>query len=129
MPRNETKAEKTFYRDLGRNILMTRTAIGRTQIETADHVEVSFQQLQKWEKGENRIPVRELALISNYLGAPLSDLIGLENVSPANSPLAGLLSKIPDKEFHEVLRAWAVIKDPRTKRAIVDFVKALAALE
>lgn len=128
VPRNTTKSEKAFYRDLGRNLAMARGVASKSQMETADQVAVSFQQLQKWEKGSNRVPVRELTLIASYLGAPLTDLLGTDHLTPANSPLRDLLERLPDKEFQQALKAWADLKDPRLKSAVVDFINALAAI-
>jgi transcriptional regulator with XRE-family HTH domain len=52
--------EGPFYRDLGRMIRLTRVAVGKSQLETAAHLAISFQQLQKYEHGTNRTPVDRL---------------------------------------------------------------------
>jgi transcriptional regulator with XRE-family HTH domain len=59
MPRIARKnADSTrFYRDLGSALRLARLAAGRTQMEVADEIGVSFQQLQKYESGTNRIPI------------------------------------------------------------------------
>jgi hypothetical protein len=49
--------EGFFYRDLGRNMRVTRSAAGRNQGEVDEHLQVTFQHVQKYEAGTNRIPV------------------------------------------------------------------------
>ena len=128
MSRNATKSEKTFYTSLGRNIALARKVIGKSQIELADHVDVSFQQVQKWEKGTNRIPVHELTLIASHLEAPLSQLIGVDDAEAADSPLHELIEQLSNKDLRQILKAWSAIKDPKMRTAIVDFVNSLAAI-
>jgi len=47
MPQHHKKRlpEGPFYKDLGRTIRLTRTAAGKSQIDTAGHLDVTFQQL------------------------------------------------------------------------------------
>ena len=49
--------EGPFYRDLGRNVRIARSAAGKSQSEVAEFLDVTFQQVQKYENGKNRIPV------------------------------------------------------------------------
>ena len=128
MPRNATKAEKTFYSNLGRNIVLARKVAGKSQSEVADHVAVTFQQLQKWEKGRNRIPVHELTLIASYLEAPYAQLIGANDLKPGDSALQELIEQLSNKDLRQILKAWGAIKDPKMRTAIVDFVNSLAAI-
>jgi transcriptional regulator with XRE-family HTH domain len=107
---------------------MARKVAGKSQWEAADHVKVTFQQYQKWEKGANRTPARELKLLASFFGTPLSELMGADDHAPAQSPLRVLLERLPDKEFQQALKAWSDIEDPRIKSVIVDFINALAAL-
>lgn len=128
MSRNATKNEKTFYSNIGRNIVLARKVAGKSQGDVADHVEVTFQQLQKWEKGRNRIPVRELVMVASYLDAPISQLTGVAEVKDADSALQELIEQLSNKDLRQILKAWAAIKDPKMRTAIVDFVNSLAAI-
>ena len=128
MSRNATKNEKTFYSNIGRNIVLARKVAGKSQGDVADHVEVTFQQLQKWEKGRNRIPVRELVLVASYLDAPISQLTGAVEVKDADSALQELIEQLSNKDLRQILKAWSAIKDPKMRTAIVDFVNSLAAI-
>jgi transcriptional regulator with XRE-family HTH domain len=64
--------EGPFYRDLGRNLRVTRIACGKTQREIAAHLDVTFQQVQKYENGANRIPIHRLLSLAGFLEVPLS---------------------------------------------------------
>jgi transcriptional regulator with XRE-family HTH domain len=67
--------EAAFYSELGENLRAARTAAGKSQLKTAEHLEVAFQQLQKYEKGINRIPIDRLVVLAAYLEVPLLQLI------------------------------------------------------
>jgi transcriptional regulator with XRE-family HTH domain len=116
--------EASFYRQLGRNLRVARSAAGKSQMEAAEHIDVSFQQLQKYESGANRIPVYGLVSLAAYLEAPLSQLIA---PSDGDSEFQSLAAQFSGKEFHALMEAWAVLKDRQTRAALLNLVKSLAA--
>lgn len=119
--------EDPFYRNLGQSIRLTRTALGKSQTDVAEHIDVTFQQLQKYEKGINRIPVQELMKLAAYLEAPLSHFFGENDATPAPA-LQLFTEQSRGEEFQMILKHWAAINDARTRAAILDFVKAMAAI-
>lgn len=119
--------EGPFYRDLGHNIRLARSAAGKSQMDTAENIDVTFQQLQKYETGTNRIPIDRLIGLADYLDVPLSQFVG-ETGTGANSALQSLIEHFNSKEFQTLLKSWAAIEDPRLRSAVVNFVKSLAAL-
>ena len=73
MPRKSKRLpEGPFYRELGRNLRVARSAAGKSQSEVAEHLDVTFQQVQKYENGTNRIPVDRLVSLAAYLEVPLA---------------------------------------------------------
>lgn len=58
---------------IGRRIKQVRKSCGLSQIELADRVGISFQQIQKYEKGATKISVFRLHQISEALGIPITD--------------------------------------------------------
>src|SRR5277367_2140243 len=110
--------EGPFYRDLGHTIRLARSAAGKSQMDTAEHIEVSFQQFQKYEKGINRIPIDRLVSLADYFDAPISQFID-ESGTGANSSLAPLLEQFNTKEFQTLLKSWTAIEEPRVRTAIV----------
>jgi transcriptional regulator with XRE-family HTH domain len=123
-PKNNTNSD--FYREIGRGIRLARSAAGRTQEEVAERIDVTCQQVQKYEKGTNRIPVEELSIIAEYLDVPLSQLV---KPSAADSKFRALAERFGTNEFHALMEAWAALKDKSARAALVNLVKCMANLQ
>ena len=71
MDNNQNKGNKRFKRTaqsdisktMGHNIRLLREKHGMTQQEIAIHLDVSYQQIQKYEAGKNRIPIESLIIL------------------------------------------------------------------
>ena len=127
MPRKYKRLpEGPFYRDLGRNIRVTRSAAGKSQGEVAEHLDLTFQQVQKYENGTNRIPVDRLVSLANYLEVPLSQFVA---PSDGDSEFQSLASQFSAKEFHALMEAWGSIKDRPARAALLNLVKCMATLK
>ena len=64
--------EGNFNRHLGAKLRMRRLALGLTQTKVAQAINVTFQQIQKYEKGTNGVSSIRLLQLSNYLKVPIS---------------------------------------------------------
>src|SRR5579863_5056302 len=117
--------EGPFYRDLGRNVRTARSAAGKSQSEVAEFLDVTFQQVQKYEKGTNRIPLDRLVSLADFLEVPLLQFI---DPSASDSEFQSLASQFSDKEFHTLLEAWGTLKDRSARAALINLVKCMAAL-
>ena len=127
MPRNSKRLpEGPFYRDLGRNLRVARSAAGKSQTEIAEHLDVTFQQVQKYENGTNRIPVDRLVSLAAYLEVPLLQLIA---PSDGDSEFQSLAEQFGAKEFHALMEAWGTIKDRPLRAALLNLVKRMADLK
>lgn len=60
---------------VGGRIRSTRLSLGMKQVTLAEKIGVSYQQLQKYEEGQNRLSVGRLWTIAAAMGVPVSDLI------------------------------------------------------
>ena len=60
-------------RIIGLNVMRLRHASGATQRQLAKVLGTSFQQVQKYEKGQNRIPAEKLHRLRNYFGVPYAE--------------------------------------------------------
>ncbi len=58
--------------ELGRRVRAQRLAVGMSQQELAGKLGISFQQVQKYEKGSNRISILRMRQIAKYLKVPIS---------------------------------------------------------
>jgi transcriptional regulator with XRE-family HTH domain len=108
--------------------------IGMSQERLGEMLGLTFQQVQKYEKGVNRIGAGRLFEISHILGMQIQDFFeGLSNLVPHDSagftetpsapPVMDLLST---PEGMQLGLAFMKIKDPRARRRIVDLVKGTA---
>ncbi len=124
MPRkNKRLPEGPFYRDLGRKLRLARSAAGKSQAHIAEYLDLTFQQVQKYENGTNRIPVDRLVSLANYLEAPLSQFVA---PSDGDSEFQSLASQFSAKEFHALMDAWGAIKDRAARTALLNLVKCMA---
>jgi len=124
MPRKSKRLpEGPFYRDLGRNIRVARSAAGKSQTDVAEHLDVAFQQVQKYENGTNRIPVDRLVSLAAYLEVPILQFIA---PSDGDSEFQRLASQFSAKEFHTLMQAFGTIKDRALRTALLNLIKRMA---
>ena len=106
---------------VGRNIRLQRMAKRVSQTELAGRPGVTFQQVQKYEKGLNRIGSGRLVRIADVLEVPVMTLLdGAQRASHATTPLPSTL--IADRQPFRLLQAFSQIEDKRLRRALVDLV-------
>nr|WP_314095298.1 helix-turn-helix transcriptional regulator [uncultured Shinella sp.] len=116
--------------ELGAKIKARRRLMGMSQDTLANRLGVTFQQVQKHEKGTNRISVSRLVVIAYTLGPPPSYFfrgdIGDTALDPP-SAAPELVSFIGTNEERDLNVAFAKIASTTTRRKIVGLVTALAA--
>src|SRR5688572_5975416 len=71
-----TEAPDPIDVEVGRRIKLRRTAAGVTQTDLAAHLGISFQQVQKYERGANRVSASILVRTAAFLGATVAELVG-----------------------------------------------------
>jgi len=110
---------------VGRRVRELRLQLGLTQTQLADAIGVTFQQVQKYERGSNRISASKLWLIADRLGvSPASLLTGLP------SPSGDGVTDAPEGEDDEqarLLNAFVRIADPRRRQTLIDVAEGLGA--
>jgi transcriptional regulator with XRE-family HTH domain len=126
------KSPNTTDQYVGARVRMRRLQLGMSQTKLAEALGVTFQQVQKYEKGANRISASRLQQISNILQAPMSYFF--ENASGTSGK-----SKIADASLDyttkfmasadgvALCKAFMNIKDSALRRRIVALVEALGA--
>src|ERR1700710_2398415 len=87
-----------------------------SQTDLADKIGVAFQQVQKYEKGANRIGASRLSRIAAALGISVGELFGSSKGKTADSRSPFQLLAEPDAL--RVLKAFSRTSDPRVRRAI-----------
>ena len=117
---------ETDKRHIGSLIRIVRKAAGLSQMGLAERVGISYQQIQKYEKGVSEISVSRLSQIAHALNIPLSRFVLDEErmmVSESVSPY-GTLS---DNEI-ELLNLFRRIKDKKLKDGFLIAIKGIAEL-
>ena len=64
--------DENFNKHLGKKLKLRRLALGLTQTKVAKAINVTFQQIQKYEKGTNGVSSIRLLQLSNYLKVPIN---------------------------------------------------------
>jgi transcriptional regulator with XRE-family HTH domain len=103
--------------------------IGMSQERLGEILGVTFQQVQKYEKGINRIGAGRLQDISEALGVPITYFYG--DVADVDSESAGgpgdlLATVLGSPESIRVSRAFAAIGNPRIRRQVVELLEVLS---
>jgi transcriptional regulator with XRE-family HTH domain len=109
---------------VGAKIRIFRAHRGMSQTDLAGKIGVAFQQVQKYEKGINRVGASRLSRIAAVLGISIGDLFEAaeDRSGDAKSPFRLLA----DRDALRVLKAFSRILDPRLRRAIAQLVETAA---
>jgi transcriptional regulator with XRE-family HTH domain len=110
---------------VGRNIRIQRLAKGLSQTELANQLGVTFQQVQKYEKGVNRIGCGRLFQVASVLGADVTDFFeGSPKGKPSSSRTVRDLIAEP-QSFH-LVQAFSTIGNRRLRSSVVNLVRNIA---
>lgn len=121
---------------VGARVRLRRMILGISQEKLGRSLGLTFQQIQKYEKGANRIGASRLFDLSALLDVPIQYFF--EDYAYANNAPAGLAEPDPGDAFMELLsspegvqlcRYFSVIKDQEVKRRVLDLVKSIAETE
>ncbi len=127
MPKTPSSVKSPAASDIviGRNVRAHRLARGLSQSEIARALGVSYQQVQKYEGGLNRISSGRLTRIAVELGVPLATLF--EGVVPGGPGHAvSYLHLIADPEPLRLAQAFARVQDRDARNLIVALVELMA---
>ncbi len=120
---------------VGSRIRLRRNMLGMSQEKLGENLGITFQQIQKYEKGTNRVGASRLQAISSILGVPVAfffeDVPGKENGGIGGMAEDNTATYIVDflnsSEGLQLNRAFVRINDAKVRRKVVDLVKALAS--
>ena len=111
---------------------MRRMLIGMSQEKLGESLELTFQQVQKYEKGSNRVGASRLYQIAQVLGVPVSYFYeGLEAASAADEGAdTGFdFELLSTTEGIQLNAAFFSISDPGLRKRLLDLIKLLANRE
>jgi transcriptional regulator with XRE-family HTH domain len=124
---------------VGSRVRLRRILLGMSQERLAEQLGLTFQQVQKYEKGINRIGASRLFDLAHVLGvpvqffyekAPSTEGAGGSAVGFAEQTTEGYISDfLSSREGLELNRAFVRIADHKVRRSIIDLVRLLAREE
>lgn len=113
---------------IGERLRKRRTLLRVSQEKLGEQIGVSFQQVQKYEKGVNRISAGQLFHIATFLKVDVAYFYeGFDDADRASGFAEASSPALDDaSEGHAMLRALARIRDPKVRSRLVALVEALA---
>ena len=113
---------------VGKQLRFRRSMMGMSQAELAASVGLSFQAVQKYERGENRISASRLHQFAVRLGVPVSYFFESLPGEPRRGELAPYEPSVglSHHEVHEVLRAFGALRQPVLRRSFLQVMKDAA---
>ena len=115
MPRNIDAVDVR----VGQRVRAYRLGRGMSQSTLGDKIGVTYQQVQKYEHGVNRIGSGRLKMIATVLGTTVTALFG-EDENSRDTAVDRLLTDVLSQPYAmRMLRAFDGVKDPKQRRALV----------
>ena len=130
MPKNGAHPTDTH---VGKRVRMRRLMLGMSQTNVADALGVTFQQLQKYEKGTNRVSVSRLQHIAQIFQVPVTFFfegaphVPGEDRAQTDTPFPKFISDyLATSDGLHLTKAFMQIRDPKLRRSIVSLVEQIA---
>lgn len=116
---------------LGQRIRRIREHAGLSQTDLGNKLGISYQQIQKYERGVNRLSVESLMRMARALGVPVASLL-----DAGEGPRGGLLAEprpeygLPaNREERELLKAWREVGDAKVRLACLTLLRAAGRMK
>jgi transcriptional regulator with XRE-family HTH domain len=120
---------------VGTRVRLRRMLLGMSQEKLGEHLGLTFQQVQKYEKGVNRIGASRLFDLSRVLGVPVQFFYDEAPAELIDAPAAPGFAERPTESYVieflstreglELNKAFVKIADSRVRRTVVELVRAL----
>ena len=126
------KQANSIDAQVGNRVRLRRMLVGMSQEKLGEMLGLTFQQVQKYEKGVNRIGAGRLYHVAQILGVPVSYFYeDVVEQSPAASPIANdratpsAVEFLSSSEGMQLTLAFMRIREPKVRRRVIDLVKSL----
>ncbi len=125
---------------VGARVRLRRTLLGMSQEKLGEAIGLTFQQVQKYERGANRVGASRLYDLSRVLEVPVSFFFDdmPDEISSKSVHERREMSESPDpfdndpmnrRETLELVRAYYRISDPNQRKKVFELVKSMGALQ
>ncbi len=122
---------------VGKRLKIKRSLLGLSQEKLAEAIGLTFQQIQKYERGMNRVSAGRLYELSRILEVPVTYFYeGLKSTNGTSQAQYGLSDNkqegfknddvMQSKETLDLVRTYYAIKDPEMRKDIMKFIKSMA---
>ena len=119
---------------VGTRVRLRRMLIGMSQEKLGEMLGLTFQQVQKYEKGVNRIGAGRLFQVAHILGVPIDYFYEGVNGASENAPgfaepgggSPPVMEFLSSGEGLQLSLAFMKIKDPKVRKRVLDLVKSLS---
>jgi transcriptional regulator with XRE-family HTH domain len=131
-PPSGIKNPNPIDRHVGGRVRMRRLIVRMSQEKLGEALGITFQQVQKYEKGTNRIGASRLQQIAEVLGVPIEFFFeGVPHVTSqgvvASDVAPGYVADfLSTSEGVQLTRAFVRVTDPNVRRRLISLVKAMA---
>jgi transcriptional regulator with XRE-family HTH domain len=135
MPELPKKVPNPIDRHVGARVRMRRLLVSMSQERLGEALGITFQQIQKYEKGANRIGASRLQQIAKILGVPVEFFF--DGAPSGDVGLVGGFGELPQPSFVsdfmatsegvQLTRAFVKIADAQVRRRLIDLVEVLAS--
>jgi transcriptional regulator with XRE-family HTH domain len=122
--KSKTKSTNSDDIEVGQRIRARRMAKGMSQTELGEMLGVTFQQVQKYEKGINRVGAGRLVRVAEALDAPITFFFGATDRGTEDT--RAILGFLDTSYSLRLLRAFSRIPQPHVQRAVVELVESIA---
>ena len=115
---------------VGSRVRMRRKMLGLSQEKLGERLGITFQQIQKYEKGTNRVGASRLQAMADAMEVPISYFF--PDTSPSAQPgmreesATFMMDFMSTAEGLELSRAFTRIANPKVRRKVVELVRAMA---
>jgi len=130
MPAKKTPNRVDSY--VGARIRMRRLMVGMSQVKLGDALGLTFQQVQKYEKGSNRVGASRLQHLASILQVPPAFFFEGAPIAPGEKRISGnapvptyVAEFIASGDGLALMKAFVRIGNPKLRRSIVAFVKKI----
>ena len=106
--------EENFNVHLGRKLRMRRLSLGLTQTKVANAINVTFQQIQKYEKGTNGVSSSRLIQLSNFLKVPITYFF--EDFTESNNVVKQVENENSDLNYSFLIKTFSKLNENQKQK-------------
>lgn len=113
---------------VGSRVRLRRTVLGMSQERLADQLGITFQQVQKYENGSNRIGASRLYMIATILNVSVEYFYEgyKSDALEVNEEVSEFDRQLNKRESIDLIRAYYSIADDKVRKKVLDLVKSMA---